>query len=299
MYKQAKAASIIYSAFSDESGCFSKRYQSIGVVSGKNEHLASLREELARCLGGHKTKEVHFEEVRSHKPKVSAANDYVDTSVKYIAQGKVKIDVLCWDTQDSRHGVLRRDNVANLERMYFKILRNISEKWRQDKWHFYPDKGSKLNWAEITSFLNKTRLNRKPQFLTLFHQEVNRIKFLEVIPRDSIDEPLIQLADLFAGMTCFSILRSYEYSEWQRSECQVLQSSLFSHIPSGDHSRTSQNRFALLAKVYLLGKKYGLQISLPKDGYLRSFKKEAPLNFWHYHPKGSFDKAPVRTQVFS
>lgn len=281
-------------AFSDESGCFNNRFQSIGIVSGQSDHLSSLRDELRSILARLKVKEVHFEKVRSHTPMLSAACYYVDISIKYVVQGMVSIDVLCWDTQDSRHDIRRRDDVANLERMYFKILRNVAEKWRQDKWYFFPDKGSKLNWAEITSYLNNTRLNRKPILITLFDQNRTRIKFLKVTPRDSIAEPLVQLADLFAGIVCFSARRSNEFLEWQRDEHQRSQQSLFSDLPPIKLSRALRNRFLLITKVYLLGKKHGLQISLPRDGYLRSFKKTAPLNIWHYHPKGSYDKAPVK-----
>lgn len=194
-----------FSAYSDESGCFSERYQAIGIISGDKGHLYELRDELGRILRKQKVNEVKFSEVRTLKPKLEAAQAFIKKGVYFACQKKIRIDVLFWDTHDRRHSIPGRDDVANLERMYYKVLRHISERWRQHNWELYPDHGSKINWPEIKSYLSRTRIprQRQPHFLLLFDEEAYTINFHKIDPKKSHDEPLIQIADLFKGNGLF------------------------------------------------------------------------------------------------
>ena len=65
---------IYYEADSDESGSSTKRFQTIGVVSGPRDHLVLLRRELVSVLKGKGVKEIKFEKVRGHK--VGAASSF-------------------------------------------------------------------------------------------------------------------------------------------------------------------------------------------------------------------------------
>jgi hypothetical protein len=285
----------IFSAYSDESGCFTEDYQSIGVVSGKTEELERLKEELSQILAKNRVKEIKFAEVRTHSPKVRAAQEFVDKAIEYVINHSIKIDVLCWWIRDARHDIHGRDDLANLARMYYKVLRNISEKWHALNWMILPDKGSKLNWSEIVGYLNRTRLIRKPYLMTLFQQDNFVLNFKGVMPQDSIDEPLVQLADLFAGMACFSIGKKDLCHAWMRKNHYQRNPGLFCDKPDEKMTKAEYNRFDLLYRIYKQAKKHRLGVSLERKGYIQSFSKTAPLNFWHYQPTNVEDKAPIRS----
>ena len=172
----------IFAAYSDESGCFNKRYQAIGVVSGNKNILSALSSKLRDVLIVKKVKEVKFSKIKTNRRMIEAAQAFIEECIKFAKQNNIRIDVLVWDMQDYRHSVQRRDNVANLEFMYYKVLRHISEKWRQIDWEFYPDEKSEINWQIIINFLNITKMPRlRPNILTLFEQERYQINFAKVM----------------------------------------------------------------------------------------------------------------------
>lgn len=289
----------IFSAYSDESGCFSERYQAIGIISGDKIILYKLRDELGMILKNQNVNEVKFSEVRTHRPKLKAAQLFVKKAVGFAMQRNIRIDVLLWDTHDKRHAIPGRDDVANLERMYYKALRNISERWHQHNWELYPDDGSKINWSEIKSYLNKTRIprNRKPHFLFLFDEEAYTINFHKIFPMKSHDEPLIQIADLFAGIACFCREKGKEYLKWLQYQKEINQLLLYKYEESEieeDPNKTEQNRFVLIWQLNDICKRHKLGVSLKTKNYLWTCVPSNPINFWHYEPKYEEDKAPIR-----
>jgi len=119
----------IFVAYSDESGIFDKRYQAIGIVSGERENISNLWSELKQVLINKGVKEIKWEQVRTHRPKIEVAGLFIQKAVEFAVKRLIRIDVLLWDTQDERHSVIGRDDQANLEYMYYKILKHISERW--------------------------------------------------------------------------------------------------------------------------------------------------------------------------
>ncbi len=156
----------IFHAYSDESGFPADRYQTLAVVSGRLDNLAALRSHLRDKLGNG-VKEVKWEEIRGHRPKTESAIGYLELAITYAISGKIRIDVLAWDTRDQRHTIYDRDDVANLERMYYKNMIHIARQWNNPIWALFPDENSVLDWQEIIGYLNNTRL-QKPRFMSLF-----------------------------------------------------------------------------------------------------------------------------------
>lgn len=108
------------------------------------------------------------------------------------------------------------------------------------------------------------------------------------------EEPIIQLADIFAGLTCFSRKKSYEC--WIEYNKRKKQQSLFrkeSEIRS-KLSKTDLNRFELIFNIYELCRKSGLNVSLRSNKYLWTPNPSNPLNFWHYEPQHENDKTPIK-----
>ena len=299
IYRKRHDSRKTFSAYSDESGCFNERFQAIGIISGEERHLCKLRDELASILQTKEVSEIKFSEVRTHRPKIEAAQSFVEKGVDFAQQRNIRIDVLLWDTYDKRHSIPGRDDLANLERMYYKALRHISEKWHQNNWELYPDNGSRINWPEIKSYLSRTRLPRqkRPNLLTLFKEEEYNIIFHKIEPKKSHDEPLIQLADLFAGIACFCRECGQECIKWLQSQKGNKQQFLFEYeepeIPE-DLNKTKQNRFRLVGYLNDICKRYRLGVSLKTKKYLWTTDPSRPINFWNYESQYEGDKAPIK-----
>lgn len=294
MAAEIKGISNCCKVFSDESGCFNKNYQTIAAISGRDEDLSRLKIELNQILYENAVSEIKFEKIRTHRPKLKAASEFIEIAFKYVDAHAIKIDVLCWSVLDTRHNIENRDDQANLGRMYYKILRNISEKWEIRDWQLFPDKGSKLDWQEVIRYLNQTNIKRKPYILTLFEQNRSQLSFQRVAPQDSIDEPRVQLADLFAGMVRYSVEKKELCKIWLDEKNKKDQLGLFSEERVVTITKPDSNRFELINQVYNKAKKRALGVSLCRYGFLKSFKKFAALNFWHYVPASDHDKAPTR-----
>lgn len=282
-----------YQIFSDESGCFTKRYQAIGVVSGLKIVLSQLSSKLLKILTDKNITEMKFSDVRTHSPKLKAAKEFIKLGIEFARLKKIRVDVLVYDTRDSRHSVRGRDDVANLERMYYKVLRHISERWGQIDWEFYPDEQSAINWQEIINYLNRTKMPRhKPNILNLFEQEKLEMNFEKVEQLKSHEEPLIQFADIFAGIACFSRESGEECVDWIKSQQDKnqLTFSLEETKKAEEPSQIKRNRFELIWEL----KKYKLGISLESRGYLWTPEPSNPINFWNYEPQHEKDKAPTK-----
>ena len=127
---------------------------------------------LRTSLHDHKIKEVKFQEIGTHRPKIDAPLDFLGYAVDFAGQGKIRIEILVWDIYDSRHAIQGRDDIANLERMYYRILVWAARQWNHAEWNFFPDQNSQINWGDIARYLNRTQLARaKPNVLQLFESE--------------------------------------------------------------------------------------------------------------------------------
>ena len=285
-------------ACSDESGS-DERYRAIGVVSGEESCLFDLRKELENILRNQGVKEVKFSEVRTHRSKLEAARLFVEKGVGFVNQRKIRIDVLVWNIHDKRHSIPGRDDVTNLEIMYYNILRHVSEQWHQHNWELYPDENSGVDWSGIKSYLNRTLMPRykKPHLLSLFEKESYTIHFSEIEQKKSHDEPLIQLADLLAGMARFCRENGEECAKCLKSQEKIDQLSFFEYEElesKEDPIMTKQNRFKLVSYLYSMCKRYRLGVSLNTWECLWTRTPSSPINFWNYESRYDKDKAPIR-----
>jgi hypothetical protein len=288
--------------YSDESGVFDHRFQAIALISSQQIVLSELRSKLKGFLDEHKIDEIKFSETRTHRPKLDTARDFIRHSVKeFASQLKIRIDVLIWDTQDSRHAIQGRDDIANLEFMYYKVLTHTARQWNQAEWNFYPDKNSQVHWNEIANYLNKTQLARYQSNLLLLLENgygTQPLRFKTIDPLDSLYEPLIQLADLFAGMARFTREEGKQCIQWLdycRNKNQLLLPYLLNGKDTIDETIiTKQNRFQLVGEFNNLCKRHRMGVSLRQRRCLWTPDPTKPINFWNYEPQHEYDKAPKR-----
>jgi len=224
-------------------------------------------------------------------------------AVEQACRCRMRIDVVVWDMQDSRHDVPRVDEIADLQRMYYHLFKNVLRmRWPNGSvWRLCPDEHTAMDWGSVEDYLGtadgSTALHADLFTAGRWELRLQREFGIEqVSPCPSVAEPLIQLADLFAGMAVFS-RDSYEpYLEWKRSHGPQLALPLGQEQTAAALSGSSKERFPVLEEFYGLCKRNRLGVSLKSHRGLRTLDPKNPINFWWYEPQSQFDKAPVRCE---
>lgn len=291
-------------AFCDASGVFAEHYQSIGVISGTTEVICKLRNGLWEILNNLGMSEIKFSDINKlDSREFKAARHFFTESINnYVRFHNVRADVLTWYTADSRHSIPRRDDIENLGRMYYHLLRNIAQKWNVTSWSIYIDKNEQVDFDVLGECLNsKIDQIDSGQFPEII-ESLEQLKELEVVKEisevESYKEPLVQLADLFAGLARFSNEKGAECCEWLAIYGKPDQAPLidFNSIESnlGEYSRSEECRYCLIGEIYELCKKYKLYVSLKEGKQLQTKNPSSPMNFWTYKAQGDYDRAPIK-----
>ena len=204
----------------------------------------------------------------------------------------IRIDTLIWDTHDSRHSIIGRDDIANFERMFFHLLGNAMKKRKRGlKWHIRPDVRSGIDWDTVRDCLHfkgqRTEIEHSifETFILDEHYSVHTFK-----EAHSHEEPMIQVADLFSGISVFSKTSYDKYEAWKSQQ----NPGLFADEGPIAASNREKYRFELLEKLDAECKKLSLGVSLKNNRQLFTYNPENPINFWQYQPQGEYDKAPTR-----
>jgi len=288
----------VFQAYSDESCInFGDRYTSVSVVSGEVGVLNCLRDKLGKTLRDKNVDEVKFSKIERYgSPVTQAAIDFIKCVVNDFAiYNRVRVDTITTDNESLGHNNYYSGKKPELERMYYCVLANIVRRWNYTKWSLYPDKNSKINWSEIVSYLNMTRLQRKvrePLLIGLMLGENNQFEFSEVEQLDSLGEPLVQLADLFAGMARFSYEENVSCAEWvERWKAEWVgrcedgkQGELIPPTERNNRNitRLKECRYKIIGELYYLCRRYGLYVSIRKKNHLNTWRPKNPINFWSY-----------------
>lgn len=119
-----------------------------------SDNLEKLSNDLSKRLSASNVKEFKWKKVNGAKERFAALK-LCDFAVEYAYQGILRIDVLIWDTEDARHKVLLRDEIANLQRMYYHLFKNVLRlRWLSDAvWQLYPDEHTAMDWEIVQDFL--------------------------------------------------------------------------------------------------------------------------------------------------
>ncbi len=286
-------------AYADESHYNVGRYRGIAVVSLEEQHVGSFDAELGTLLHESEVCEFKWKKLDSAKNRFAAVK-LLTWTLHRIRHGLLRIDVLIWDTEDSRHKVRGRDDITNLERMYHHIFKNLlSARWPDGSiWTLHPDEQTAIDWQDVGDRLDIVS-SRGEIHRDLFTKGSIRIRLKQefrverVVPSRSKDEPLVQLADMFVGMAIFSRQSYCGFENWKRANDK--QSRLFpepqSHeiLSSGD-----RERFKVLQEFDAACKRQRLGVSLRQYRGLRTLQPKNPINFWWYVPQHDQDRAPVK-----
>lgn len=285
----------VYSAYSDESGINANDpYTSIAVVSGEKDILDCLRDKLADIVSANNIKEVKFLKVNSYVSTITqAARQFLKCTLnEFACNQRVRVDILTMDNQamdnQAYYAPLDYSSKPELEHMYYCVVSHIVRQWRNTQWNFYPDVNSKINWNEIILFLNMTRLHKKkirnPLLIDLMFADNPRFQFNEIKQLSSVKEPLIQLADLFAGIARFSHEKNTKCAQWVTTRKGKEQQELPLNIKNRANSinLAEQCRYEIIRELYNLCGKHRLWVSIKSRQHLWTRKPNYPINFWDF-----------------
>jgi len=290
---------ITHVGFADESHWNTGRFRSLGIVTLPLNCLKVMESEVRRLLNESQVREFKWKKMDGAKARF-AAEKLCRFGVDKACAGQFRVDVLVWDTEDSRHKIANRDDIANLQRMYYHLFRNVLRaRWLDNAiWRLYPDEHTALNWETVgdclenksTSIEVDSSLFTGDQFRTRLRQQFS-IEEIQAV--SSGEHPLLQLADLFAGLAVFSRSKFDDYEKWL--EASSPQDPLFDTADASDNpSRSSRERFQVLKEFNHLCKQRELGVSLKKRRGLWTPKPDNPINFWMYEPQHPEDKAPQK-----
>ena len=285
-----------YILFADESHITNNRFCSLAAVSLPCGHYNEVNNNLSNILARCGVSELKWKKLKNKK-HYSCAEAIITFIVKKVRYYDLRIDVLVWDMLDSRHRIAGRDDLANCERMMFHLFKNTMKMRPQgSSWHIVPDENNGIDWDAVHECLSRTGKKRDIRNL-LFMELLTDPHFVirSFLPGDSKSTPLIQVADLFSGLSVFSIQKYPEYLSWK--EQHQKQIALFNAETVVQLSNKEEFRSELLDVFYNMCKKYKLGVSLHKHKRLKTFKRSGPFNFWLYEPQGDYDKAPTHRKT--
>ena len=286
-------AGMDYAVFSDESRHTEGRYRSLAAVSVPAKRVVDLSRCLRDALQLDSYRELKWRNVR-RAGNSDRAIEVVDVLLAHVTDG-VRADVLTWDTQDNRHDVWNRDDVANYERMFFHLHRVLMERrGAHTGWHIRPDEQVNIDWQKIRQCLTSHGTWQAGRNLAALSTEFQNfvpsvLTFREV---DSAATPLCQLADLLAGMAAYT--RTNADMVRHQVEEPIEQRTLFENHDQATPGTVDRHRFRVISHFYWKCRTLKLGVSLRERGYLLTHDPKMPINFWHYEPQHHRDKAPTR-----
>lgn len=284
-----------YLGFADESGDGSDRFRSLCLVTLPAASVDSVRRRVADRIQATGREEFKWAKLKTARAR-EEGNAIIDAVMESIVED-LAVHVIIWDTHDRRHRVKGRDDGANRERMFFHLAHAALRRRPPGSWELYPDSGGSTNWDTIKRCLDAKGSWPSVLDLPLLRERVAeqlyQIRLIQSV--DSRSEPLVQVADLFAGLGAYSRTMSADFMTWHR--WTQGQGSLFEQVQEPIMSNREQHRFPVIDRLAQLSRRARLGVSLRSKGYLLTHDPDRAMSFWHYTPQHELDRAPVRGEA--
>ena len=116
-----------YTVFTDESYISAERYRSISAFSFPKAFENNINESLRWILSDSSVNEFKWKKLGNAKYRF-CAEKLINYLLENIFTKKLRVDVIVWDTHDSRHKIIGRDDTSNFERMFFHLMKNLMTK---------------------------------------------------------------------------------------------------------------------------------------------------------------------------
>lgn len=224
--------------------------------------------------------------------KVNALEKFLKGIFNYMDNGFIHIHTIIWDIKDSRHDFVGRDDMENLSFMYYKLIKSFAEdKLKEgDILTIFPDRNNYLKWNKIEEILPNDGVynTEEHSFYTLHKSKV----FIN--ESNTNENPLIQIADIFAGMARTSYIDYEKYEKWlNKSQQSLIPNEI---LYDANISVKEEHRFKIYKFIDIYSKHKSWTVSLKSNKGFSTFNKLKPLNFWFYRPQHEEDKAPLKNK---
>jgi hypothetical protein len=246
--------------YSDESSYNYGAVRGVGAVSLRLDDSARLGDELASLLRASSVRELKWEKVRTARAAF-AAQKALTWALDHALDGELWIETLTWEVTSAAASRARKPTLKQLRNAYTTLLSSViarhSQRGEQSQgWRIFPDEQSAIPWTRIQEAL--------PQTAT-------------IMPARSEPQPLIQLADVFAGLAVFSRTAYDAYERWL---C-VRSGDQAAHITTAlEGANGSQAyRFVLLDVFSTACVRLLPGVSLQTHRGLYTWRADAPIQF--------------------
>jgi len=285
---------INYISYSDESYSKDQRFRSIAAFSFEANYFEFINSQINEIFQRLNIREFKWQKLKDIKYN-QCAIELIDFIWEYLTQIDGRIDVIIWDTQDSRHTIRNRDDMSNYERMFFHLHSYLLKQRPTDsRWILYPDEGVGIDWKPVRQCMNAVGKSQKSEF-SLFPDFFDNPHYsIEKIDEVSSKEPCCQIADLFAGFSIFSKTDYDMYEKWLNLNTPTL--PLFPEEVQPNFSRAQKFRFPIIKYFNEGCKDRKLGVSLKSNRCFQTPNPKNQINFWQYSPQHENDKAPVKDQ---
>jgi Protein of unknown function (DUF3800) len=242
-----------YLAFCDETHYNVGRVRGLGMVSAPVSVVALLDTDMLALLTASSVAECKWEKVRSARAGFAAAK-LLSWTLGRAQEGLLRVDTLTWQAENAAQRVAAVPYRARLRQMYLRLLGDVLlSRWPAGaRFMIMPDEQGLLAWEELAG--------------SLPHVE-------RIAPCRSQDQPLIQLADLFAGLAAYSRDRYTTYDCWLSLPLDV-------RAAAAELSAADRIRCRLLDDFFTDCKYRHFGVSLRTNWGLRTYDAAVPLGFW-------------------
>ncbi|HEX3273190.1 MAG TPA: hypothetical protein VHR15_21265 [Ktedonobacterales bacterium] len=249
--------------YSDESSYNYGAVRGVGAVSLRVVDAARLGDELTVLIHESGMRELKWEKVRTARAAF-AAQKALMWALDHALDGELWIETLTWEVSSAAASSARRPTLTQFCNAYTTLLSSVITRHAQrgdrgeqsQGWRIVPDEQSAIPWTRIQETL--------PQTAT-------------IMPARSEPQPLIQLADVFAGLAVFSRAAYDAYERWL---C-VRGRGQDAHITTASEGvyGSQAYRFVLLDEFYTACVRRLPGISLQTRRGLYTWRAGAPIQF--------------------
>jgi hypothetical protein len=243
-----------HAAYSDETRYNYGRVRGLGLLSLPISEVPVLSGEVRALLDSSGVAECKWERIRSARGRFAAAK-LLTWATQAASAGRLRVDVLTWDAEDGA----ALPHLARLRQQYARLVGEIlPRRWPVGSRFFVsPDEQAAMRWDALVSGMPHVAA---------------------IAPRRSEAEPLIQVADLFAGLGAFSRGSYTSYEAWLcYPPAERASDQRHPHLP---FSVSDRIRCALLDDFFTASKFGYLGISLRTHRGLRTYTAARPIAFW-------------------
>lgn len=247
--------------YTDETRYNVGRYRGVALVSAPLPAVAALGAEIRDILAISGVSECKWEKVRSARMRF-LAEKLLEWTLQATLASRLRVDTLTWDAGDRAHAAAGTPYLKKLHQMYHDLLAQaMAHRWPQAAaWMLYPDEQTALRWDALRAALPR-----------LAH----------IAPSGSHHEPLIQVADLFAGLAVYSRAGYDTYEQWLCLPMSERRPPLKGRLPgaASQMSASDRQRCLLLDDFFTRCKLQLPGVGLRTNRGLRTYDFAKPITF--------------------